>query len=142
MPFSPAAKKRKKEAFLKELRGQAFFHTAAERVGINRKTIWAWRKEDSEFELAVEAAQNDAIETLEASMYERALNLPDPQTGKRPFDERTAALCGMFIIKAHRPAYKDTFKADIDVGEVKFTFQIPQPGTEELPTPRVLELPA
>lgn len=134
-----------KKKFLEALEKHHGIIAASAEAGVDRGTILRWRKLDPEFDEACESAQETAIDILVASLYDRALNAKDPETGKRPYDERTAALLSMFLIKGHRPQYKDSFKADIDVGEVRFTFNIPKPeglgdgARPELPPHDVIE---
>ncbi len=119
---------KRKKAFLEALEKGMSIGVAAKATRVDPKTIYSWRVADPEFEQAVLAARDHAVEVLEASAYRRALN----EEGK--YDERTAAILTMFLIKGQRPVYKDSFKAEIDVGTVKFSFVIPKPeGLGEVP---------
>jgi len=117
----------RKARFLEAVRRHLELSAAARETGIDRKTAYRWREQDPEFARAVEEAGKEAIGELVASAHERALNKPDPVTGKRPYDERTAALLTMFLVKGHRPEYKDSYRPERDVKEVSFTFNIPVP---------------
>lgn len=117
----------RKAAFLEAVRQHLELTAAARSVGIDRKTAYRWREQDPEFAQAVVEAGKEAISELVASAHERALNKPDPKTKKRPYDERTAALLTMFLVKGHRPEFKDSYRPERDVREVHFSFNIPVP---------------
>ena len=121
-------RERKKQA-LEAIRSNLEFSAAAQRISVDRGTLWRWRDEDPEFAKACEDARQAAVDQLGASIYQRAMNEPDPKTGKRPYDERTAAILSMFLFKGNRPEYKDSYRAERDTPtEIHFTFQIPTPA--------------
>ena len=131
-------KERKKQAL--EAIAETFeFTAAAAKIKVDRRTLYRWREEDPEFAEACEEARKVAIEKLGASIYERARNEPDPKTGKRPYDERTAAILSMFLFKGHRPEFKDSYRPERETPrEVVFTFNIPLPpglAARALPSP-------
>lgn len=64
----------KKSRFLDELRKRYSVYHAARAAGIGRTTAYRWRGEDEDFARAWDEALEDAIDTLEASVYERALH--------------------------------------------------------------------
>ena len=64
---------RKKSAFLEAFRAQGIVYRAAATAGVDRGTIWRWRQDDPEFDRACKAALEDSTDTLETSLYERAL---------------------------------------------------------------------
>lgn len=118
----------RKQRALEAIRQHLEFTAAAERISVDRRTLFRWREEDPEFAKACEDARQAAVDQLGASIYERALNKPDPKTGKRPYDERTAAILSMFLFKGNRPEYKDSYRPERDTpAEVHFTFNIPLP---------------
>ena len=99
---------------------------ASKRAGISRRTVLNWRTADPEFDRLIFEAQEPIYDQLETTGLERALNEPD-KDGKKPFDERTAFLYWVAMLKARRHVYRDSHKASEVTGEIKFTFQLPQP---------------
>jgi hypothetical protein len=136
---SRSRKPERKALYLKAVEEHLELVAAEKATGISRRTVYDWRKADPEFDAAIEEAQARAVEELVASAFERAMNHPDPKTGKRPFDERTAALLTMFIIKAHRPQFKDSSpRAELNFPDkFTFTFEVPHPPGL-LPSARII----
>lgn len=98
-------------ALLEALTENLSYAAAAERCGISRMTAYRWRQ-DPAFQQACEAAQQWALDKLEASGYQRALAGSD--------------LLTMFYIKRWRPEYRD--KQDINIsGQVQHRHSIDLP---------------
>ena len=74
-PLRAAFKHRRadlKGAMLLAVRRHGSLSCAARAVGIGRRTVYGWKDDDDAFSLAIEEAQEGAIDALERSMYERA----------------------------------------------------------------------
>lgn len=63
----------KKKAFLEELRQRYSVYHACLAAKVGRTTVYEWRDEDPAFAAAWEEALEDAMDALEASVYERAM---------------------------------------------------------------------
>lgn len=63
-----------KAAFCDALREVGTVQHAAARLGINRRTAYAWREADAEFAANWDAAVEDSSDVLEESLYQRALD--------------------------------------------------------------------
>lgn len=63
-----------KEAFVEALREKYSVYHAAHEAGIARSTAYLWRSQDPEFAAAWDEALEDAKDTLEQSLFERAVN--------------------------------------------------------------------
>ena len=70
---NPNDRTARKQAFLDELRQRYSVYHACKAAGIGRTTVYAWRQDDDEFAKAWDAALADAVDVLEASAYQRAL---------------------------------------------------------------------
>ena len=70
---NPNDRTARKQAFLDELRQKYSVYHACKAAGIGRTTVYAWRQDDDEFAKAWDAALADAVDVLEASAYQRAL---------------------------------------------------------------------
>lgn len=66
-------KQSKREPFLKALATLGNYKGAAEAVGLDRKTVFRWRKDDPEFDQACSDALDEAADTLEAEAKRRAV---------------------------------------------------------------------
>lgn len=64
---------RKKAMYVRLLRAGWLRGAAAREVGVDRTTIWRWRKADPEFNRACEEAEQAAIEAVEDALYRAAL---------------------------------------------------------------------
>ena len=62
--------------FIATLKDRGTVRHAAESARINPDTAYEWRKADPEFRAAWDQAIEDSTDTLEASLYERALSAP------------------------------------------------------------------
>ena len=78
----------KKADFLLGLVGKCSVHHAAKAAGVGRRTVYTWREGDAKFAQNWEDALEDALDVLEASLYERAMN-----------GDTTA---GIFLLKGRR----------------------------------------
>jgi hypothetical protein len=95
-----------KRRFLHAYRQRATITHAAFTAGISRKTAHHYINTDEGFAEALLDCHEDAVDTLEASVYERA---------------KKSDLLAMFWLKAHRPKFRD--KVMIDIGAVQAEIQ-------------------
>lgn len=84
---------------------------ACESAGCSRRSVYYWRKEDPAFDEAWKDAMDASVETLEDEVRARALNRDDPK----------AAILLMFLLKKHRPEYRENYKTEtkLHVSSVK-----------------------
>ena len=69
--------KRRKQLFLKALRGNLSVQPACDIAGIHRSTAYRWRDEDSAFRDDWDDAQEGALDYVEAALHKRALAKSD-----------------------------------------------------------------
>lgn len=65
---------RKKALYVRLLRAGWLRGAAAREVGVDRTTIWRWRKADPEFDRACQEAEAAAVEAVEDALYRAALD--------------------------------------------------------------------
>lgn len=87
----------KKAAVLAARASRLTVTAAAATAGVDRTSVYVWRKNDPDFARALEEAKDEAIDALKENAYERAMKGNDILT--------------MFIIKAHDPEYNDKVQA-------------------------------
>lgn len=93
----------KKELFLKELKRCGAVLHAAHAAKVGRHTVYDWRKKDKAFAQAWDDVIESAIEALERSMYQRAMDLDYPY----------ATTAAIFLLKSMRPEkYRERFVAE------------------------------
>jgi hypothetical protein len=86
--------------FLESYRATGNVRLSASSAGIDRDTAYKRRRRDARFAAAWAAAQEDAIDVLEAEARRRALSASDPLL--------------MFLLRAHRPAmYRDNARLEL-----------------------------
>lgn len=119
--LTPAQMTKKKALVLEMLQRHLTLEMGARAAGVDRRTVFAWRQVDPEFDAACDAARESALDRLEDKAYEVALN----ESGQ--YYEKDALLNRFFILKGHRPHFKDAYRPEVSVGEVHFTFEIPRP---------------
>ena len=87
--------------FLEAFRASANVRLACQAAGIDRKTAYRERDKDAAFAEAWDSAKEDAVDTLEAVVFQRARQASD-----------TLAI---FLLKAHRPhVYRERIDIRID----------------------------
>ena len=84
---------RKKVLFLEALATKLSVTTAAKAAGVDRVTAYRWRESDEAFAEAWDAAKESAIDTLETSLFERAV--------------AKDTIAAIFMLKGHRHQYRD-----------------------------------
>jgi hypothetical protein len=112
---------RKKAEVLEALAGHLTLENAAQAAGVSRRQLYIWRQEDADFEAACNEAKESALDRLEDKAYEVALNKDDK------YYEKDSLLNRFFILKGYRPQFKDAARPEVDVREVRFTFEVPRP---------------
>ena len=88
-----------KRRFVESYRETGTVLHAARAAGIARWTAYRYMEDDPEFAGAVGDSKEDCVDTLEASVYQRAFK---------------SDLLAMFVMKAHRPMYRDKIMIDIN----------------------------
>lgn len=92
----------RKCTFLALYREHGSIYHAAKLTPVNRKTVYRWIEHDEQFAEAMDDCKDDAVVELEQSVYRRAF---------------TSDLLAMFVLKAHKPQYRD--KVSVDITEVQ-----------------------
>lgn len=91
---------RQKKKFIETLEAQGTVLHAAKAAGVSRWTAYRWRKEDLEFADQWDEALENAVDVVENSLYQKAVN--------------GDTICMIFYLKAHRPIYRDRLNIDIE----------------------------
>jgi transposase-like protein len=89
----------KKKRFIDTLAAQGTVSHAAQAAGVSRNTVYRWRDEDREFAACWDVAHETAVDAVESSLYQKALN--------------GDTICMIFYLKAHRPIYRDRLNVDV-----------------------------
>ena len=84
---------RQKKRFIETLEAQGTVLYAAKAAGISRWTAYRWRQEDPDFDSRWDEALENAVDVVENSLYQKAVN--------------GDTICMIFYLKAHRPIYRD-----------------------------------
>ena len=116
-----------KGAFIEHYRIKATIFHAARASRIARSTVYKWMDEDSQFAQAVADSFEDAADTLETSIYERAFK---------------SDLLAMFWAKAHRPKFRDRVSIDVESVRDEIQQRMAQLGLERVPALITAESPA
>ena len=91
--------------FLRALAKTPSVTFAAKAAGVNRRTVYAHREQDSDFAAKWDDALNQSLDVLEHAVYQRAL--------------KDDAQLAMFLLKAHRPSiYRERIEAAVAGGIV------------------------
>lgn len=128
----------KVEQFLESLRDCGNVALAARFCHIGRRTVYAWRKEDTDFAKAWDEAMEDAVELMEAEARRRALNGVDEPVyqGGRLVGQtrRYSDTLLIFLLKGARPErYRDRWQGELtgpDGGAIpiRFVGEADEPG--------------
>ena len=86
--------------FLRALAKTPSVTFAAKAAGVSRRTVYDHRERDEEFAAKWDDALNQSLDALEHEVYQRAV--------------KGDAQLAMFILKAHRPFYRDSSKLEVD----------------------------
>lgn len=105
---------RQKKKFIETLEAQSTVLHAAKAAGISRWTAYRWRHEDPEFDSRWDEALENAVDVVENSLYQKAVN--------------GDTICMIFYLKAHRPIYRDRLNIDIEQVKSEIEERIAQLG--------------
>ena len=118
--FTKAQRAALKVAFVEALGSHLTLENTARAVGVSRRQILDWRKEDPEFQAAIDRARESALDKLEDKAYEVALN----ESGK--YFEKDSLLNRFFLLKGYRPQFKDAWRPEDDAPPMVITFNLPE----------------
>jgi len=90
----------KKKRFIETLAVQGTVSHAAQAAGVSRNTVYRWRDEDPEFAILWDEAHEQAVDSVESVLFQKALS--------------GDTICMIFYLKAHRPIYRDRLNIDIE----------------------------
>jgi hypothetical protein len=93
----------RKKRFIGKLAKQGTVSHAAQAAGVSRNTAYRWRQDDLEFAEAWDEAHENAVDSVENVLFQKALS--------------GDTICMIFYLKAHRPIYRD--RLNIDIAQVK-----------------------
>ena len=93
----PAKTPERVARFLDALRSMPLVNRAARAAGVAPRTVYDWRQQDPEFRAAWAEALDEGVERIEAVAHAAALHGSD----------REATLQRIFVLKRHRPEYRD-----------------------------------
>jgi hypothetical protein len=88
-----------KKKFIKALTLQGTVSHAAQAAGVSRNTVYRWRDDDPEFAILWDEAHEQAVDSVESVLFQKALS--------------GDTICMIFYLKAHRPIYRDRLSVDI-----------------------------
>ena len=91
---------RQKKRFIAALTAQGTVYHAAQAAGISRQTAYRWPRDDPEFADAWDEANEQAVDSVENVLFQKALS--------------GDTICMIFYLKAHRPIYRDRLNIDIE----------------------------
>lgn len=91
---------RQKKRFIDALTTHGTVFHAAQAAGVSRNTVYRWRQEDFEFAEAWSDAHENAVDAVENTIYQQAVE--------------GNTLAAIFYLKAHRPIYRDRLNIDIE----------------------------
>jgi hypothetical protein len=89
----------KKKRFTETLSLQGTVSHADQAAGVSPNTVYRWPVEDREFASLWDEAHETAVDAVESSLYQKALN--------------GDTICMIFYLKAHRPIYRDRLNVDV-----------------------------
>jgi len=98
-----------KDRFIEALRKGHSVTKACEIAALPRRTAYHTRRNDPEFAAAWEDAIESSVEILEDELRIRALDREDQKSH----------LLLMFLIKKHRPEYRDNYKTELTLNKPK-----------------------
>ena len=89
----------RKKRFIAALTTHGTVSHAAQAAGVSRNTVYRWRDEDPEFAILWDEAHEQAVDSVESVLFQKALS--------------GDTICMIFYLKAHRPIYRDRLNIDI-----------------------------
>ena len=93
----------RKKRFIAALTVQGTVSHAAQAAGVSRNTVYRWRDDDPEFAILWDEAHEQAVDSVESVLFQKALS--------------GDTICMIFYLKAHRPIYRD--RVNIDIQQLK-----------------------
>jgi len=131
---------RRKAQFLVEYRQRLRIDKSAEAVGVDRSTIYEWRKKDEQFCKDMDEVRDLIASALEDEAYRRAVEgIDKPQTvaGQREVVREFSDTLCIFLLKAARPEkYRERYdvRQDATVTHAgKVQIYIPDNGRDDDP---------
>ena len=111
-------KDEQKAAFLVALRERGVAGYACKSLGISRRTVYNWKRDDADFAKEWEEAVDDAVDAMEAEAYRRAkigTRKPVFQQGRQVgYIREYSDTLLIFMLKAKRPnEYRETGMANM-----------------------------
>ena len=116
--------------FIEHLSATANVTASARAAGAARRSFYNWRDRDEQFAAAWAEALDRGLDALEDEIMRRAMEgtrkyvvsmgrvVMDPETNKPLIEHAYSDTLAMFILKAHRPAYRDRATVDLNVGDL------------------------
>lgn len=97
-----------KNTFLDHYRGMGNISRACEAAGVDRRTVYKWQEHDGAFALEFQQAQVEAVETLEAEAYRRAVTgvetaVTAPGRGIVGYEQKYSDTLLIFLLKGAAP---------------------------------------
>ena len=89
----------RKKRFIAALEAKGTVLHACKAAGISRQTAYRWRDDDPEFAILWDEAHEQAVDSVESVLFQKALS--------------GDTICMIFYLKAHRPIYRDRLNIDI-----------------------------
>ena len=89
----------RKKRFIAALTTHGTVFHAAQAAGVSRNTVYRWRDEDPEFAILWDEAHEQAVDSVESVLFQKALSAD--------------TICMIFYLKAHRPIYRDKLNIDV-----------------------------
>jgi hypothetical protein len=123
------------KAFLEALKASGNVTYACAHAGVGRRTVYERREANEDFQRLWDEAIEDATDAMLLEARRRATQgvkrkkfykgeaILDPQTGQPYIELEYSDALLMFLIKAHRPEYRDSFKHEhtgADGGPIQF----------------------
>lgn len=103
----------KKAEFLAHFSGTCNITKSAKAVGIDRSTVYWWKKHDDQFVLDLDDAKEIAVEALEDEMHRRAMDGVLKINKYGTYREYSDTLA-IFLAKAHKPdRYNERIRNEI-----------------------------
>ena len=90
----------RKKRFIAALTTHGTVFHAAQAAGVSRNTVYRWRDDDPEFAILWDEAHEQAVDSVESVLFQKALS--------------GDTICMIFYLKAHRPIYRDRLNIDIE----------------------------
>jgi hypothetical protein len=136
-PDLPDEHQKHKKLFLEGLAKYGIVACACEEAFISRTTAYKWRSDDAAFAVAWEAALEAAIDRMEKAAITRAVDgveetmfgADGPVGSKRRYSDTLL----MFLLKRHRPAYRENTTTNVNhSGQITTVIRAEELSDDEL----------